>query len=114
MNNFERGLVPEKAMRIGLDQVLKNNGITFDRSIKGEGRFRKNEWSNGLEVSSWSPAELRIIADYIDAHPECIKVEPPDPANNQFSSGVTGSQGCSGVVGKQPDHLELDALLGKL
>jgi hypothetical protein len=63
MNNFERGLDPKAAIGIGLDQVLKNNGITFDRSFKGEGRFRRNEWSNGLEVSSWSPVELRMIAD---------------------------------------------------
>lgn len=74
MNNFERGLEPKKSIGIGLDQALKNNGITFDRSFKGEGRFRRDSWSNGLEVSSWSPVELRLIADYIELNPDCKKI----------------------------------------
>jgi hypothetical protein len=74
MNKFERGLNPKIAMGIGLDQVLKTYGITFDRTKQGHGRFRKNEWSNGLEVSSWSSTQLRIIANYIDAFPDCKKI----------------------------------------
>lgn len=74
MNNFERGLEPKKAIGIGLDQALKSYGITFDRNFKGEGRFRRNGWTNGLEVSLWSPAELRMIADYIEVNPDCKKI----------------------------------------
>jgi hypothetical protein len=74
MNSFERGMDPKKAMEIGLDQVLKNKGIIFDRNFKGEGRFHKSSWDNGLEVSSWTSAELRLIADYIEANPDCKKI----------------------------------------
>lgn len=74
MNNFKRGLEPKKAIGIGLDQALKSYGITFDRNFKGEGRFRRNGWTNGLEVSLWSPVELRMIADYIEVNPDCKKI----------------------------------------
>ena len=74
MNKFERGLDPKKAMGVGLEQMMINYGIRFDRSSSGKGRFRKNSWGNGLEVNTWSPEELRLIADYIEANPDCKKI----------------------------------------
>ena len=75
MNNFERHEDPLKAMGIGLEASLKDAGITLNPK---NGVFEKSPRGQ-IYAQSWSPEELRKIADFMEAYPECRQCETKDP-----------------------------------
>ena len=75
--NFERGQDPKAAMGIGIDARLKELGCTFKHTTIGEPIFVKEgekDASESVRPLIWNSQQLRAIADYLDAHPDSVKV----------------------------------------
>jgi D-alanine-D-alanine ligase-like ATP-grasp enzyme len=72
--NFERNVSPKKAMNIGVEARLKEIGFEFRYTSLGDPVFVKKgatDASYGIHVRNWTVEQLRVIADYIEANPNC-------------------------------------------
>ena len=102
MNNFERTTDNAlKSMGIGVDARLKDLDCKFLRTQHGEPIFVKGEDPQStvsVRPINWNAEQLRAMADYLDAHPDCTKCidiledDSPSPIIQQTflaSQGIT-------------------------
>jgi len=82
--NFERGKDPKEEMGIGIREALINAGIVFNKVVGESGFFAKEKSTAGsLNSFAFSPKDLRLIADFLEAHPECMIIPTiPTPQND--------------------------------
>lgn len=74
--SFERGNIPKKSLHIGVISIMHEMGIIFAHNERGEPVFYyQNDPFRVIHANLWSPENLRIIADYIEAFPESRKID---------------------------------------
>ena len=71
---------PITSLGIGLKAALSEIGIVLNPKT---GVFEKSPRGQ-IYAKSWSPEELRKIADYMEVYPECQQIEGKDPWENSF------------------------------
>jgi hypothetical protein len=91
--DFERGLEPKESIGIGVDAHLKELGCKFAHTQLGEPVFVKEEDRDILlRPLDWNSQQLRAMADYLDAHPESIKVIDITDITGDIIRGITGDR----------------------
>ena len=115
MNNFERGMDPKESMELGVDARLKELGCRFAHTRMGEPIFVKGEDPDttvSVRPLNWNSKQLRAMADYLDAHPESVKVM--DIIEDSSSSRLLSGMAKYGKAHQAPAEPEFDLDLDTL
>jgi hypothetical protein len=71
---FKRNMNPKISLKLGIDANLKASGLEFTNTALGAGVFipiGAKDAMNGLFPRDWTVKQLRAMADYMEANPNC-------------------------------------------